>query len=67
MTFQLIFFNYDISPNNTFRNTKFSIHIDNFHMEGTMSQIFDICFGFCFMKCRTVNQKKITKSSRCLS
>ena len=42
-----IFLNKDILLNNTFRNTRFSIHIDNIHMEGTVSQIFDICLGFC--------------------
>ena len=67
MTFYFYFLNYDISLNNTFRNTTFSMCIDNIHMKGTVSQIFDICLSFCFMKCRKFNQKKSTKSSRFLS
>ena len=41
--------------------------IDNIHMEGTVSQIFEIGLSFYFMKCRKFNQKKSTKSSRFLS
>ena len=61
-----IFLNYDILLNNIFRRTKFSILIDNIHIEGTLSQICYIGLSFFFMKCRKFNQKKSTKSSRFL-
>ena len=38
--------------------------IDNIHIEGTVSQIFDIGLSFYFMKCIKFNKKKSTKSSR---
>ena len=50
--FNFYFLNYDISLNNTFRHTIFSILIDNIYMEGTVSQIFYIGPGFCSLKCR---------------
>ena len=67
LLFNLYFLNYDISLNNAFRNTQFSIHIDNIHMEGTVSQNFDLRYRFCFMICRKLSKKKSTKSSRFLS
>ena len=50
-----------------FRSTRFSILIDNSHIEGTISQIFDIGISFHFIKCRKFNKKKSTKSTRFLS
>ena len=67
LLFNFYFLNCDILLNNTFSNTKSSIHIDNIHMEGTVSQIFYICLSFCFMKCRKFIQKISAKSSRFLS
>ena len=65
-TFNFYFFNYDNKLNNIVRSTKFAMLIDNIHMEGTLSHIFEIGLTFYFMKCRTFNQKKSTKSSRFL-
>ena len=62
--FNFYFLNYDISLNNTFRHTIFSILIDNMYMEGTVSQNVYIGPGFCLMKCRKFIQKKSNKSSR---
>ena len=58
MTFQLIFFLFDISFDNAFRNAKLSILIDNIHMEGTVSQIFYIGPRLHFMKSRKIIMKK---------
>ena len=51
-TFQLTFLIQDILLDEKFRDTNFSIPIDNIQMEGTVSQIFHIGPSFCFMKCR---------------
>ena len=40
--FDTYFFNQDISLNIEVVNPKFHIHVGNIHMEGTVSQNFDI-------------------------
>ena len=62
--FNMYFLIEDISLNNTFRSIQFLTHIHNIHMEGTVSQIFDLGISFCFIKCRKFCLKKITKSTR---
>ena len=46
------------------RKTTFETHIDKVHMEGTVSQIFDIGPSSCFIKCRKLSFKNSPKSSR---
>ena len=53
-----------ISLNKTLRNVKFLTHIDNIHMEGTVSPISDYGLSFCFIKCRRFCLKKSNKSTR---
>ena len=31
------------------RNIKFLVSVDDIHLEGTVSQYFDLCLSFCFM------------------
>ena len=47
--FHFYFSNVHISVNNEFGNFKLGIHVDNIHVEGTVSQIFDFCPSFYFM------------------
>ena len=53
--------------NNEIRVSKSEIPIDEINLEGTVSQIFDICHSFHFIKCRKYCLKKLTKSSRFLT
>ena len=52
LLFSIYFLIQDISLHNIFRNTKSWIHLDDIQIEGTVSQIFDICLSFCFIKCK---------------
>ena len=49
---------------------KLAIHVPEIHLEGRVSQNFDIGLSFCFMLCRRLNflskYKKITKVTRFL-
>ena len=51
LIFALHFFNQDILVKNILINTKSWIHIDGIHMEGTVSQIFEIGLTLYFIKC----------------
>ena len=38
-----------ISINFALDGLKFWVHVANIHVEGTVSEIFDLCLSFCFM------------------
>ena len=48
LLFNFHFLNYDISVNKQLRNTKYEIHTDELHMEGTVSQIYFYMSQFLF-------------------
>ena len=67
LLFNFYLLNQDISSNiNKLRSTKSWISMDEIHMQGTMSQIFDIGLSFEFIKCRNLCFKKSPKSFRFL-
>ena len=67
LIFALHFFNQDILVKNILINKKSLMHIDGIHMEGTVSQNFEIGLTLYFIKCRKLFLKKSTKSSRFLT
>ena len=49
LLFNLHSLNWDISVNNKLRGTRFGTPIDDTHMQGTLSQIFDIGLSLFFL------------------
>ena len=47
--FGIYFFIVHSSFNFAFRKIIFLVTVDDIHIEGTVSQNFDICLSFCFM------------------
>ena len=47
--FGIYFLIVHISPNFALRNVQFCVAVDDIHLEGTVSQNFDLCLSFCFM------------------
>ena len=47
--FTLLFLIVHISTNYALGGLKFSMHVTNIHVEGTVSQIFYLGLSFCFM------------------
>ena len=64
--FYSYFFNMDISLIMTLIFLKTCIHVAEVYLEGSVSQNFDKGFSFCFMLCRRLNLKKMTKNIKCL-
>ena len=50
--FYQTFFNMDISLDKQHKLVKFSLCVLYYHIEGTVSQTFDLGLSFCFMKSR---------------
>ena len=50
--------NMDISLPTAYKQFKFSTCIYEIQMQGRVSQIFDLCPSFDFIKCRKLNIKK---------
>ena len=47
LIFCLIFFNMDISLNSQQKDLKFCLCGVSYHIEGTVSQILDLCLSLC--------------------
>ena len=47
--FGIYFSNVHISLDFALRNIKFLVSVEDIYLEGTVSQNFDLCLGFCFM------------------
>ena len=58
LIFHQHFLNMEISFNTQRKGLKFCLCIFHYHMEGSVSQIFDLGLRFCFMNSRTLNFKK---------
>ena len=56
--FSLHFLNKDISFNIPYKFLKFDIHVHKGHLEGSVSQIFDLGPSFYFMQSRKKSFKK---------
>ena len=55
--FNFYFLIQDISFDNMFPSLHFLTHLENIHLEGTVSQIFDTGPSFHLMKCRKIIMK----------
>ena len=53
--FHIYFLNMDISLIMTITGMEIAIHVAETHLEGRVSQNFDIGLSFCFIVCRRLN------------
>ena len=54
----LTFFNMDILVDSQQKRFKFCLCVVHYGIEGTVSQIFELGLGFCFMNFRKLSFKK---------
>ena len=65
LNFHQYFFNIDISLIMTLTRLKFVVHTNKTHVEGLLSQYFDIVLSFCFIVCRrSYFRKEMRKISK---
>ena len=66
LIYNTYFSSQDISGNIQVVNPKWHINVDNIHMEGAVSPIFDTGPSFGIIKCRKLSKNETSKSSRFL-